>query len=251
MGIAAGDLNNDGLIDLFFSNVGHTLPAQMMRGDLGAEDAFNPDYMLFQNKGALHFADIAQAAGVARLGFGWGAVSADMDLDGHADLLAAQNYIRLPLNWMMTRYPGKLLLQSSNGGFARAEEVSRVSNPDFGSTPIVADFDGDGRPDLVWANVGGPARAFLNVAGAGNAVRIRLPNVARALNARVEIVAGNLRQTYQVIANQGLGSDQSRTIIAGLGVRESADSVTITLQDGATLAYRDVPKGTFLRPVLQ
>lgn len=251
MGIAAGDIDNDGLIDLFFSNVGHTLPAQMLRGDLGPDAPLNTDYMLFHNGGRLSFVDVAETAGVARLGFGWGAVAADMDLDGRADLMAAQNYIRLPLNWLMTRYPGKLLLQQPDGAFASAEEVSGVANPAFGSTPIIADFNGDGRPDIVWANIGGPARAFLSTEGAGNAIRIRLPNTARTLNAKVEIVSGNLRQMFQVIANQGLGSDQSRTIIVGLGVREMVDEVSITLQDGAVLKYRDVPMGAFLRPGLQ
>lgn len=243
MGIAAGDLDNDGLIDLYFSNVGHTLPAPMLRGDLDARDSFNPDYMLFRNQGALRFADDAREAGLARLGFGWGVVFADVDLDGRSDVLVAQNYVRLPLNPVMRRYQGKLLLQQADGSFASAPGVE---NPAFGQTPIVGDFNGDGRPDIVWANINGAARAFLNQGPTGNAISVRLPNTAASINARIEVRVGARRLFGQVIANQGIGSDQSRTQIFGLGRDVAADTVTITLQDGRIQEFQDVPAGAVI-----
>jgi hypothetical protein len=243
MGIAAGDLDNDGLIDLYFSNVGHTLPAPMLRGDLDARDPFNPDYMLFRNEGALRFADAAHEAGLARLGFGWGVVFADVDLDGRSDVLVAQNYVRLSLNPIMRRYQGKLLLQQADGSFASAPGVE---NQAFGQTPVVGDFNGDGRPDIVWANINGPARAFLNQGPTGNAISVRLPNTVASINARIEVRVGARRLFGQVIANQGIGSDQSRTQIFGLGSDIAADTVTITLQDGRVQEFQDVPAGAVI-----
>lgn len=247
MGIAAGDIDNDGLIDLFFSNVGHTLPAWMLRGDLRASDPFNPDYMLFHNEGRLAFADQAAERGLARLGFGWGVVFADMDLDGRQDVAAAQNYVRLPLNPLMLRYPGKLMLQQPNGDFASAERAAGVENFQFGLSPIVADFDGDLRPDLVWLNVNGPARAFLNRGRAGNAIGVRLPNRASMLGARIEARIGAAHRFSQVIANQGLGADQSRTQIIGLGAADRADEVVVTLSNGAERRFENVAAGVLLR----
>lgn len=247
MGIAAGDFDNDGLVDFYFSNVGHTLPEWMLRGDLGASDPFNTDYMLFRNEGRLAFSDQASEGGVARLGFGWGVVFADMNLDGLTDLLAAQNYARLPLNQIMYRYPGKLLLQQADGRFAAGERAAGVENRYFGLTPIVADFDGDLRPDLVWLNLNGPARAFLNRGPTGNAIGVRLPNSAVMLGARIEIrVAGESRYA-QVIANQGLGADQSRTQMMGLGGADHAESLIIRLSNGAERRYENVPAGTLVR----
>lgn len=247
MGIAAGDLDNDGLVDLYFSNVGHTLPEWMLRGDLRADDPFNTDYMLFRNEGRLAFADQASERGLARLGFGWGVVFADMNLDGRQDLLAAQNYARLPLNEVMYRYPGKLMLQQADGGFAAGERAAGVENRYFGLTPIVADFDGDLRPDLVWLNLNGPARAFLNRGPTGNAIGVRLANRASMLGARIEIDVGGESRFAQVIANQGLGADQTRTQIFGLGAAEHAQSVVIRLSNGVERRYENVAAGTLIR----
>lgn len=247
MGIAAGDIDNDGLVDFYFSNVGHTLPEWMLRGDLRANDPFNTDYMLFRNEGGLNFIDQAADRGLARLGFGWGVVFADINLDGRQDLLAAQNYARLPLNQIMYRYPGKLMLQQADGGFAAGERAAGIENRDFGLTPLVADFDGDLRPDLVWLNLNGPARAFLNRGQTGNAIGIRLPNRASMLGARVEIRAGGESRFAQVIANQGLGADQTRTQIFGLGAAEHAQSVVIRLSNGAERRYENVAAGTLIR----
>jgi len=90
MGLGAGDYNGDGLIDIFASNVGHTMPGALLRGDLEKDAPFNPEYYLLKNNGS-SFADTAKSSGLHRLGFGWGSVIQDMDLDGKPDLLAAQN----------------------------------------------------------------------------------------------------------------------------------------------------------------
>lgn len=247
MGIAAGDIDNDGLVDLYFSNVGHTLPAWMLRGDLRADDPFNTDYMLFRNEGRLAFADQASQRGLARVGFGWGVVFADMNLDGRQDILAAQNYARLPFNDIVYRYPGKLMLQQADGSFAAGEHAAGLENRHFALTPIVADFDDDLRPDLVWLNLNGPARAFLNRGPAGNAIGVRLANRALMLGARIEIRVGGESRFAQVIANQGLGGDQSRTQLVGLGAADHAESLVIRLSNGAERRYQNVAAGTLIR----
>ena len=108
-------------------------------------------------------------------------------------------------------------------------------------------LDGDLRPDLVWLNLNGPARAFLNRGPTGNAIGVRLPNSAVMLGARIEIrVAGESRYA-QVIANQGLGADQSRTQMMGLGGADHAESLIIRLSNGAERRYENVPAGTLVR----
>ncbi len=232
MGVAAGDYDNDGLIDLYFSNVGHTMPAPMVRGDLNKDQPFNADYMLFHNDGNLQFSDTARKANAARYGFGWGVVFADMDLDGREDILAAQNYARFP-DFLATTYPGKLLLQNENGTFHPVEKRSRAKNNHYGITPLVSDLNDDGWPDLVWANLTGPARTYLSKGGDNHWLKVRLPNTASSVNAIVQVALDDGRVlTKQRIPGQGLGSDQSSTLIFGLGTAQGVKTVRVRFQDG-------------------
>ncbi len=241
MGVAAGDYDNDGLIDLYFSNIGYTLPPVLLRGDLGDDDVLNPSYMLFHNDGDLAFSDTAEEQNAARYGFGWGVVFADMNLDGLEDLLAAQNYARFPANQLLTHYPGKIL-QNYGDGFKPVEKRAGAENRLFGIAPIVSDFNGDGWPDLIWANLDGPSLAYINDGGEHKSLRVRLPNIAASLNARVTVTdaAGNV-QIKQLITSQGLGSDQGRDLIFGLGLTDSVETVSVAFQNGQTVALSSPP----------
>lgn len=246
MGVAVGDYDNDGLVDLYFSNVGYTLPPAILRGDLEKNDPFNPAYMLFHNDGDLKFSDTSEAMNAARYGFGWGTVMADMNLDGREDLLAAQNYARFPANDLLQTYPGKIL-QNYGDTFRPVEKTAGAVNPLFGISPIVSDFNGDGWPDLVWANLDGESLAYMNKGGTRNWIKVRLPNTASSLNARVTVVGSDgFSQTKQLLTSQGLGSDQGRDLIFGLGNADAITSVTVEFQNGVTRSF-DAPKvGTLI-----
>lgn len=243
MGIAAGDYDNDGLIDLYFSNVGHTLPANVLRGDLTDDAPFHPDFMMFHNDGGLKFSDRSKGTRTARLGFGWGAAFADLDLDGREDLLIAQNYAKFPANGLIHRYACKIMLQYADGAFRPVEKRSGAANRHFALAPIVADFSGDGAPDFIWANLSGPSRAFISNGAAGDALTVKLTDGAGSLGAIVEATTPDGRVlTKQAVASQGLGSDQTSDLIFGLGDASGAD-VRVRFQDGAVLDFPDVNAG--------
>ena len=236
MGVAAGDYDNDGLIDLYFSNVGYTLPPALLRGNLTKDDPFNPSYMLFHNDGDLKFSDRAEQMNAARYGFGWGTVFADMNLDGKDDLLAAQNYARFPANQLLEHYPGKIL-QNYGDKFMPVEKVAHAENRLFGIAPIVSDFNHDGWPDLVWANLDSPSLAYISEGGERKSMRIDLPNDARSINARVKLErADGTVQTKQIIHSQGLGSDQGQALFFGLG-DSRAVSILVEFPDGAETTF--------------
>ena len=246
MGVAVGDYDNDGLVDLYFSNVGYTLPPALLRGDLEKDDPFNPSYMLFHNDGGLKFSDTSEELNAARYGFGWGTVMADMNLDGREDLLAAQNYARFPVNNLLEHYPGKVL-QNYGDIFRPVEKASGAENRLFGISPIVSDFNGDGWPDLVWANLDGESLAYMNKGAARNWIKVRLPNTARSLGARVTVLASNgLSQTKQLLTSQGLGSDQGRDLIFGLGDAAGVTSVAVEFQNGTTRRFESPQVGTVI-----
>ena len=75
MGAGIGDVDYDGLVDLYLANGGPVMPR------------FEPN-ILYHNLGE-RFADVTESAGVGNLGKGHGATFADYDGDGDLDLYAA------------------------------------------------------------------------------------------------------------------------------------------------------------------
>lgn len=242
MGVAAGDFDNDDDIDLFFSNVGYTLPPPLLRGDLPDDAPFNPEYLLFQNNDALSFFDISKASNTSRLGFGWGVVFADMDLDGHEDLMAAQNYARFPAKQILQKYPAKIMLYSpADKKFHPVEKVAGAKNKHYGISPIISDFNQDGFPDLFWANLGEAPLAYLSQGTGNNWIKVKLPNTTPSLNAIVRVETSDGRNLMkQVMTSQGLGSDQTRELIFGIGPANGATSVSVIYQDGSSIQHGEL-----------
>lgn len=242
MGIALGDLDQDGDTDFWFSNVGPTLPKFMLRGDLRAEQVLHTDYILLRNEAGARFTDVANERHAARLGFGWGTLMHDLDNDGREDLLTAQNYARFPgVRWMRL-YRGHFLRQRADGSFVASERDAGIENAHFGITPLVGDFNGDGWPDLTWANLDGPALAFINAGNANAWLQVRLADGAAGLNARVQVTrADGQRLHAQAIVGEGLGSTQTRWLQFGLGSDDGPVRIDVDFADGRHLHGDAVP----------
>ncbi len=121
-GVAAGDINGDGLTDLYF-------------------DQLDGPNKLYENLGGMHFKDITDTDGVALSGYySSGAVFADVDGDGDLDLLVTS------LN-----KENVLFLNDGNGHFHRSKN-SGLGPGNGSTTATLADIDGDGDLDLYIAN---------------------------------------------------------------------------------------------------
>ena len=232
MGIAVGDYDNDGRVDFFFSNVGTTTPNFIVKGDLRDDQDFNPRWMLFQNQGDFGFQDTAEATSLADFEFSWGAVFEDFNLDGLQDLVVAENYIGFPPH-RLVRLPGRLLIQRPDHRFAAAEDVAGIVNEHYAIAPLVADFNDDGYPDLVWVNLDGPVRAFLNEGGDAHYLKVELPDSPESLGAIVRVTTGDGKTfTRHLVSNEGLLSEQSHVLLFGLGQATSVARVEVTLLSG-------------------
>ena len=128
-GAALLDFDDDGDLDIYWVN-GATLAAP----DRGAGNA------LYRNDGGV-FVDVAQAHGVQGRGWGMGAISADYDNDGDADLY-------------VTNLQANILYRSDGSGraFTDVAVAAGVATPRWSTGAAFADYDGDGDVDLYVAS---------------------------------------------------------------------------------------------------
>lgn len=228
MGIAVGDYDNNQAPDFFFSNTGTSVPKALAKGDLREGQELHTDWILFNNDGNGAFADTAKNTNVAEFEFSWGAIFEDFNLDGKQDLAVAENYIAFPPQALF-KLPCRFLVQLDNGTFAATEEQAKVVNKNYAITPLSSDFNNDGYPDLVYANLNGNAKVFINNGGKANFVKVRLLDKPELIGAAVTVSSENGSQTNYNIIGEGLCSDQSNTLIFGLG--NAKNKVTISIKD--------------------
>lgn len=237
MGIGVGDYDNDGRPDLFFSNTGSTVPTFLAKGDLRKDQELVTTWLLFHNDGGMRFTDAAGPMKLADFEFSWGAIFEDFNLDGRQDLAVAENYIAFPVHKLF-KLPCRFLLQRPSGVFAAVEEQAGVVNRDYAITPLTADFNQDGYPDLAYANLGGNSRAFLSrglggAAPANHWVKVRLAESGINAGARVQVSTASGRTlTDFYVVGEGLGSDQSNTLVFGMGQHDRPTSIRVTYPGG-------------------
>jgi len=230
MGIAVGDYNNDGYVDFMFSNTGSTVPHFLARGEVD-ESEFNSDWIFFENKGGFVFEDAADKVKVADFEFSWGAAMADMNNDGLQDLIVAENYVEFPFHKVF-KLPGRFLTQKEDNTFAATESESGVVNENYAITPLVSDFNQDGYQDLIWVNISGPAKAFINNGGYNNYVQLIFAENSANIGAKIKVVTtAGKTITEDYVIGEGLTSDQSSTVHIGLG-KDKIKSAQVIYIDG-------------------
>jgi hypothetical protein len=240
MGIAVGDYNTDGRPDLFYSNTGSTMPTAILKGDLDLDKhEFNGKWLMFRNDGNFKFTDTAQETEVADYEFSWGAIFEDFNLDGLQDLVVAENYVGLPL-FKLAKSPCRFLLNTPGNKFVATGEESGVANRNYAISPLTADFNNDGYPDLVYSNIAGRSRVFINKGGDKKYLKVKLQQSPKALGAKVIVTKSDGEKlTDWLVVGEGLGSDQAHTLVFGLGGATSVSDVKVVYADGSQQVISD------------
>lgn len=239
MGIAVGDYNNDNQIDFFFSNTGSSVPTFMARGDLEDADVFNGKWILFRNDGDFNFTDSASEAKIADFEFSWGALFEDFNLDGRQDLVVAENYVDFPPHQLF-KLPCRFLVQRTDGTFSAVEEQAGVINKNYAIAPVTSDFNGDGYPDLVYSNLNGRVKAFMNSGGSHQFIAFRFPENADYSGSHIILtINGNQTLSDVYVTGEGLGSDQTATVTFGLGMTSVPTKAVINLPNGEQITMEN------------
>ncbi len=237
MGIGIADLNNDGVTDYNFSNIGSTPPTFMVRGDLRDDQPLNRKWMAFVSDGNGTFSEEGEAMKIADYEFGWGLSNEDLNLDGREDLIVSENFVTAPFHKIpVLRLPGRMLVQTRSGDMAEVGTLNGVVNRQYSIAPLTADFNGDGRSDVVHINIAGNSQAFISAGDNPNGfLKIQLPENLDSIGAMVEVTLQDGSSLFKpYVSGEGLLSDSSRMIIAGLGA-QSATSVTVNFINGTSV----------------
>jgi hypothetical protein len=159
MGVAVGDYDNDGDLDLFVTT-------------------FGPD-VLYRNNGDGTFTDVTSEAGVSDPFWSTSATFFDYDRDGNLDLFVA-NYLDFTVAGnkscadalgapdycgprLYRPVPDRLYRNEGSGRFRNVTESAGIAKADGAGLGVVAgDYNGDGWLDLYVANDATPNQLWIN-----------------------------------------------------------------------------------------
>jgi hypothetical protein len=139
-GVAAFDYDNDGRVDIFFTN-GASSP------DL-KKTSSKYQNRLFHNEGGMKFRDVTAGSGLAGEGYAMGVAAGDFDNDGNVDLLVAGVHHNV------------LYRNLGNGKFEDVTARSGIKSNEWSVAAGWFDFDNDGLLDLIVVNYGAWSPAF-------------------------------------------------------------------------------------------
>jgi hypothetical protein len=220
MGPIFADYDNDGWLDLFVSDMRY--------------------HRLFHNAGKQgFFNDTTVAAGIAQVSgqyVGWGDAIYDFDNDGWKDIFIVNG----GLHWLIPM-EDSLLRNKGDGSF---EDISSEAGPYFATKKVgrgacFADYDNDGLIDAFIVVLGGKGILLHAKPPVGSKANhwltLRLVGTKSnrdGFGARIEAVAGDLRQIVENVPQSGYLSQNDPRPHFGLGSHSDVDRLTVRWPSG-------------------
>ena len=235
MGVAPGDYDRDGDIDLYVTNIYEEEDGEQKHNVLYRNDTTN---------GNVQFAEVSQDLGVDDGAWGWGATFLDADNDGALELAEVNGY-RFPM-WQV--HPTRFYTSLKSPAVDVAAAIG-LDEQDYSSGLVAFDSDRDGDLDLVRTSIDGDHH-FLRLnecehvgkqkrargGGSNNhwlVVRPRMEGSnVRAIGAVVHVTINGVTTASVITAGTSYLCQQPAEAHFGLGANATADVVTIDWPGG-------------------
>ncbi|WP_298780643.1 FG-GAP-like repeat-containing protein [uncultured Polaribacter sp.] len=227
MGLATSDFNNDGLFDLFVTNI--------------SQNGF------YINKGHGFFLDESETHNVKDTQWSWGVIFSDFDNDGYEDLFIGNG----STNNKQPNYYFKNV--NLNGERTFVDNSSELSGENLTVTKSIVDFDfdNDGDLDIIAGDFDGNLIFYKNTIDNQNKTwfKIILEGTESNINAfgsKINVKSYSLNQNRLFHGSRFL-SQSITPIHFGLGNSSIVDEITVTWPSGVTETYNNIPANSTIK----
>lgn len=207
-------------------------------------------FELFRNLEGKHFVDFSAQSGILRLSqpwSGWSCGLVDLDNDARRDLFVANGGLDVD-----TPQPNRIFQNSGGQSFI---DVSASAGPDLQLKRLhrgaaFADFDNDGRLDIVVTALNERLELLMNRSPRHNWLQLKLRGThsnRSALGARVVCQSASQRQVSWVANSVGYASASDLRVHFGLGKDRVATEIEIRWPSGLRQRLANVPANQILQ----
>jgi len=222
MGIALGDFDNDGWVDIYLTNL--------------------YENQLFKNNEGKGFEEIGAAASVDDYGMGWGTSWIDFDNNALLDLFVANDSY-------FSDYDNLLYVNQGNGLFNKSSAISDLEQRASYATAI-ADLNNDGREELLVANRGALDRmeVFEFEPNDNNwvAFKISAMNRQSLIGTKLIVNGEEFSSLKQVESGTSWAGENSDWVHFGTK-NDDLIELTVVYPSGEKITFQDLTVGNYYR----